>query len=94
MNIIIIGGGITGALLALAISSYSNGKIQISLIEIKLPDKTHYNFINARTIALAYNTCQQLNQIGVWNGLRKYMTPITSIHISGVWTCWHSCYIR
>lgn len=81
MKVIIVGGGMTGASLALAISAFSQGKVQVSLIEARLPNKAHPGF-DARTIALAYGTCQQFNQIGVWHGLKKYVTPITNIHVS------------
>ncbi|MFS1539331.1 MAG: 2-octaprenyl-6-methoxyphenyl hydroxylase [Candidatus Phlomobacter fragariae] len=81
MKVIIVGGGMTGASLALAISALSQGKIQISLIEARLPNKAHPG-LDARTIALAYGTCQQFNQISIWSGLKKYVTPITDIHVS------------
>lgn len=81
MKVIIVGGGMIGASLALAISAFSQGKVQISLIEARLPNKAHHGF-DARTIALAYGTCQQFNQIGIWHGLKKYVTPITNIHVS------------
>ncbi|AMA64691.1 2-octaprenyl-6-methoxyphenol hydroxylase [Candidatus Arsenophonus lipoptenae] len=81
MQIIIIGGGITGASLALAISKLSKEQVQISLIEAIELNKKNMHF-NNRTIALSYGTCQQFNQIGIWDGLKKYVTPITHIHIS------------
>lgn len=81
MKVIIVGGGMTGASLALAISAFSQGKVQVSLIEARLPNKTHPAF-DARTIALAYGTSQQFNQIGIWHGFKKYVTPITNIHVS------------
>ncbi|MGP1924379.1 MAG: 2-octaprenyl-6-methoxyphenyl hydroxylase [Arsenophonus sp. NEOnobi-MAG3] len=83
MKVIIVGGGMIGASLALAISAFSQGKVQISLIEARLPNpnKTHPSF-DAKTIALAHGTYQQFNQIGIWHGLNKYVTPITNIHVS------------
>ncbi|MGP1954213.1 MAG: 2-octaprenyl-6-methoxyphenyl hydroxylase, partial [Arsenophonus sp. NC-QC1-MAG3] len=61
MKVIIVGGGMTGALLALAISAFSHGKVEVSLIEGRLPNKTHSGF-DTRTIALAQGTCQQFSQ--------------------------------
>ncbi|HGJ5890811.1 MULTISPECIES: 2-octaprenyl-6-methoxyphenyl hydroxylase [Arsenophonus] len=81
MKVIIVGGGMTGASLALAISAFSQGKVQVALIEASLPNKSHPGF-DARTIALAYDTCRQFEQIGIWHGLKKYVTPITHIHVS------------
>lgn len=80
-KVIIVGGGMTGVSLALAISAFSQGLVKVSLIEANLFNKTNPSF-NARTIALAYGTCQQFNQIGVWHGLKKYVTPIVHIHVS------------
>ncbi|MDE9448305.1 tryptophan 7-halogenase, partial [Xenorhabdus bovienii] len=56
MNVIIVGGGMTGATLALAISSLSRGQLQVSLIETAEPAQEHPGF-DARAIALAYGTC-------------------------------------
>lgn len=81
MKVIIVGGGMTGASLALAISTVSQGKVQVVLIEANLPNKTHSSF-DARSIALAYSTCRQFDKIGIWHELKKYVTPITHIHIS------------
>ncbi|MFP3029146.1 MAG: 2-octaprenyl-6-methoxyphenyl hydroxylase [Arsenophonus sp.] len=81
MKVIIVGGGMIGASLALAISAFNQGKVQISLIEARLPNKTHPSF-DAKTVALAHGTYQQFNQIGIWHGLNKYVTPITHIHVS------------
>ncbi|MBS9422395.1 2-octaprenyl-6-methoxyphenyl hydroxylase [Photorhabdus caribbeanensis] len=81
MNVIIVGGGMTGATLALAISSLSKGQIHVSLIEAAEPEQTHPGF-DARAIALAYGTCQRLQQIGVWSALEDYVIPITHVHVS------------
>ena len=37
---------------------------------------------DARAIALAQGTCQQLARIGVWPALRDCATPITQVHVS------------
>ncbi|NHX33077.1 2-octaprenyl-6-methoxyphenyl hydroxylase, partial [Escherichia coli] len=50
MNVIIVGGGMAGATLALAISSLSQGTLSVSLIEAALPDGKHPGF-DARAIA-------------------------------------------
>ncbi|MBD2793742.1 2-octaprenyl-6-methoxyphenyl hydroxylase [Xenorhabdus szentirmaii] len=81
MNVIIVGGGMAGATLALAISSLSRGQLQVSLIEAAEPTQAHPGF-DARAIALAYGTCQRLNQIGVWSALKNCVTPINHVHVS------------
>lgn len=81
MNVIIVGGGMAGATLALAISSLSRGQLQVSLIEAAKPTQEHPGF-DARAIALAYGTCQRLDQIGIWSALKHCVTPITHVHVS------------
>ncbi|PHM46390.1 monooxygenase [Xenorhabdus mauleonii] len=81
MNVIIVGGGMAGATLALAISSLSRGQLKVSLIEAAEPTQEHPGF-DARAIALAYGTCQRLNQIGIWQALKNCVTPITHVHVS------------
>ncbi|MCE1736677.1 tryptophan 7-halogenase, partial [Enterobacter hormaechei] len=49
MNVIIVGGGMTGATLALAIAALSRGHLQVSLIEAAEPTKEHPGF-DARAI--------------------------------------------
>ncbi|MBN4863900.1 MULTISPECIES: 2-octaprenyl-6-methoxyphenyl hydroxylase [Providencia] len=81
MNVIIVGGGMAGATLALAISSLSQGKLSVSLIEASLPEGKHPGF-DARAIALAHGTCQYLAKIGVWPAFADCVTPITHVHVS------------
>ncbi|MBD1228761.1 2-octaprenyl-6-methoxyphenyl hydroxylase [Xenorhabdus griffiniae] len=81
MNVIIVGGGMTGATLALTIASLSRGQLQVSLIEAAEPTREHPGF-DARAIALAYGTCQRLQQVGIWPALQHCVTPITHVHVS------------
>ncbi|OTA21775.1 monooxygenase [Xenorhabdus beddingii] len=81
MNVIIVGGGMAGATLALAISALSRGQLQVSLIEAAEPTQAHPGF-DARAIALAYGTCQRLDQIDIWSVLKHCVTPITHVHVS------------
>ncbi|MGP1947454.1 MAG: hypothetical protein ACTS85_03735 [Arsenophonus sp. NC-PG7-MAG3] len=55
MKVIIVDGDMTGALLTFAISAFSHGKVEVSLIEARLPNKTHPSF-DTRTIALGQGT--------------------------------------
>ncbi len=82
MSMIIAGGGMTGATLALAVSHLTEGKLPVTLIEATTPgDRGHPGF-DGRAIALAAGTCQQLQNIGVWQSLADCATPITDIHVS------------
>lgn len=70
-----------GATLALAISTLSQGKLSVSLIEASLPEGKHPGF-DARAIALAHGTCQYLAKIGVWSAFADCVTPINHVHVS------------
>lgn len=82
MSVIIVGGGMAGATLALALSTLSQGHIPVTLIEGSSPQDTAHPGFDSRAIALAAGTCQQLARIGVWSALEPYATPITDIHVS------------
>lgn len=82
MSVIIVGGGMTGATLALAISRMTNGKLPVHLVEASVPDSAAHPGFDARAIALAQGTCQQLTRIGVWPSISASATAITSVHVS------------
>ncbi|RLM24507.1 2-octaprenyl-6-methoxyphenyl hydroxylase [Brenneria alni] len=82
MTVMIVGGGMAGATLALAISTLSQGKVPVELVEATPPfDRQHPGF-DARAIALSEGTCQQLENIGIWQALAGCSTAIINIHVS------------
>ncbi|WMY97323.1 MAG: FAD-dependent monooxygenase [Arsenophonus sp.] len=81
MKIVIIGGGIVGASLAIAISNFSKNLIEIELIEQKTKDQL-FNIIESRTIIFSYTTYKKLNEIGLWFQLKKYVHPIIDFNFS------------
>ncbi|MCS2159690.1 2-octaprenyl-6-methoxyphenyl hydroxylase [Scandinavium sp. H11S7] len=82
MSVIIVGGGMTGATLALAISHLSAGKLPVHLVEAVAPDSQAHPGFDARAIALAAGTCQQLARVGIWQVLRECATVIRTVHVS------------
>lgn len=82
MKMIIVGGGMAGATLALAVSALSAGRVQVEVVEAVSPDSRKHPGFDARAIALAYGTCQQLARIGVWSALKACGTPIGRVHVS------------
>ncbi|KAA8999403.1 2-octaprenyl-6-methoxyphenyl hydroxylase [Affinibrenneria salicis] len=82
MSVIIVGGGMAGATLALAISSLSRGRLAVELIEARHPQTRRHPGFDGRAIALAQGTCLQLSAIGVWPALADCATAITSVHVS------------
>lgn len=82
MSVIIVGGGMTGATLALALSQLTQGRLPVHLVEATMPDSVAHPGFDARAIALAAGTCQQLARVGIWSHLAKKATPITTVHVS------------
>ena len=82
MSIIIAGGGMTGATLALALSYLTQGSLPVTLIEAIAPGERAHPGYDGRAIALAAGTCQQLAAINLWPALADCATPITHVHVS------------
>lgn len=82
MSVIIVGGGMVGATLALAISQLSHGTLPVHLIEASEPETDRHPGFDARAIALAAGTCQQLARIGVWQAISDCATAIKTVHVS------------
>ncbi|AMG59688.1 2-octaprenyl-6-methoxyphenyl hydroxylase [Pantoea vagans] len=82
MTILIAGGGMTGATLALAISHLTQGTLPVTLIESSEPGSRAHPGFDGRAIALSAGTCQQLAEINLWQRIASCATPITDIHVS------------
>ncbi len=82
MSIIIVGGGMTGATLALALSHLTQGALPVTLVEAREPGLGDHPGYDGRAIALAQGTCQQLAAINLWPALQDCATPIMQVHIS------------
>ncbi|HCW3117856.1 TPA: 2-octaprenyl-6-methoxyphenyl hydroxylase [Enterobacter roggenkampii] len=82
MSVIIVGGGMTGATLALAISHMMQGQLPVHLVEAVAPEASNHPGFDARAIALAQGTCQQLSRIGIWQAIADRATAIGTVHVS------------
>lgn len=82
MSVIIIGGGMAGATLALALSRLTGGRLPIDLVEAAAPESRRHPGYDARAIALAHGTCRQLTSIGVWPALISGASPISRVEVS------------
>lgn len=80
--VIIVGGGMAGTTLALAISALTHGQLQVHLVEAVHPQSLSHPGFDARAIALAAGTCQQLTTLGLWSALADCATPITQVQVS------------
>lgn len=78
-DILIVGGGLTGATLVQALKSSG---YQCLLLEAQ---SFAYNLalgLNSRSIALSPASINILSQLGLWDEIEPMATPITSIHVS------------
>ncbi|MCV2510732.1 2-octaprenyl-6-methoxyphenyl hydroxylase [Leclercia pneumoniae] len=82
MSVIIVGGGMTGATLALAISRLTRGQLPVHLIEAVAPQRNDHPGFDARAIAIAQGTCQHLARIGIWQAIADCATAIKTVHVS------------
>ncbi|MBJ3815873.1 2-octaprenyl-6-methoxyphenyl hydroxylase [Shimwellia pseudoproteus] len=82
MSVIITGGGMAGATLALALSRLTAGQLPIHLVESRAPESAAHPGFDARAIALSHGTCQHLQRFDIWPALADCVTPITRVHVS------------
>ena len=78
-DVAIVGGGMVGASLALALSSLP---IRVVLLEKYPPDASQQPSFDERATALANATQRIYTALGCWADLATHATPINSIHIS------------
>ncbi|MCK3655763.1 2-octaprenyl-6-methoxyphenyl hydroxylase [Pasteurellaceae bacterium Macca] len=87
-DVVIVGGAVTGSILALALSSVSEHKMNIAVVEKFTPDYSTQGGFDARSIALAYGSLQKLAQIYPLGGgnlaelVYSFATPIQQIWVS------------
>nr|WP_113866966.1 2-octaprenyl-6-methoxyphenyl hydroxylase [Brenneria salicis]NMN92990.1 2-octaprenyl-6-methoxyphenol hydroxylase [Brenneria salicis ATCC 15712 = DSM 30166]RBP61963.1 2-octaprenyl-6-methoxyphenol hydroxylase /2-octaprenyl-3-methyl-6-methoxy-1,4-benzoquinol hydroxylase [Brenneria salicis ATCC 15712 = DSM 30166]RLM31233.1 2-octaprenyl-6-methoxyphenyl hydroxylase [Brenneria salicis ATCC 15712 = DSM 30166] len=91
MTVMIVGGGMAGATLALAISTLSQGKVPVDLIEAISPLERQHQGFDGRAIALTEGTSEQLETISIWQRLAGCATAITDIHVSDRG---HACFVN
>ena len=63
MSVIIVGGGMTGATLALAISQLTKGQLPVHLVEAVAPQAADHPGFDARAIALAREPASSLRAL-------------------------------
>lgn len=81
-DIIIIGAGLTGLILAIALAKL---KLRIAIIDTKvLPESAQpaVNVNDVRALALSYNSQLILTELGLWEELQSQAMPIKKVHVS------------
>lgn len=73
-DVVIVGGAMTGSVLALALSSFSEHKMRIAIVEKVAPNYEEQGGFDARCIALAQGGLQKMSQI----------TPLASGNLSEI----------
>jgi 2-octaprenyl-6-methoxyphenol hydroxylase len=84
-DIVISGGGLSGALMALSMSDYKkpDGQLlDIAIVEANPILKDSSLTFDDRVLALSHGTASYLQSLGVWSSLKNVAEPIKNIHIS------------
>ncbi|MGC1329906.1 2-octaprenyl-6-methoxyphenyl hydroxylase [Pseudomonas sp.] len=83
VNLAIIGGGLVGASLALALQAGAKARgWKIMLIEPFAPGDTYQPSYDARSSALSFGTRQIYERLGLWQAIHRRAEPIRQIHVS------------
>ena len=78
-DILIVGGGLVGASLAIALDAAGIG---VTLVEAAAPRAPAQPGYDERNLALARATVNALDALGVWRHAQPAATPITRLHVS------------
>ena len=78
-DLIIVGGGMVGASLAIALSGKG---LKLALVEAAVPAVETVPNYDDRAIALAWGSSRIFSGLGVWRDVRSRAEPIREIHVS------------
>lgn len=87
-DVVIAGGGMVGASLALALSRGSGGELSVLVVEsFPLPESAerapaYRPSFDARSTALSWGSRQIFGKLGAWRTLQQHATAIEHIHVS------------
>ena len=79
LDIAIVGGGMVGASLAVALAPLG---LKVALIEAIPNESASQPSFDERTTALSNGSCRILRTLGVWTQVEAQATPIRKIHVS------------
>jgi 2-octaprenyl-6-methoxyphenol hydroxylase len=78
-QVIIIGTGMVGSLLAIALSPFVDSIVILDKVE---PDIHRNMSMDSRPLSLNVASVQALQQVNVWNALQSFATSIQHVHVS------------
>lgn len=78
-DIVIVGGGLAGASLALALADSPYTVAMIEAVEAQATTQPSYD---DRTLAVAWTSCRILETLGIWDDLAASATAIKEIYVS------------
>ena len=78
-DLLIVGGGLAGNCLALALK---NSGLKIAIVEAQERENLQNAALGDRALALAAGTVDALKALNLWQGIEHAATPIKDIHIS------------
>ncbi|MEO7775300.1 MAG: 2-octaprenyl-6-methoxyphenyl hydroxylase, partial [Steroidobacteraceae bacterium] len=78
-DVAIVGGGMVGASLALALRGLS---LKVLLVEAVAPDSATHSSFDDRSTALGNGSRQVYETLGIWTKLANDIAPIQRIHVS------------
>lgn len=84
-DVVINGGGMAGAVLALGLSKLNRAggqPLRIAVIEHASPSLDQHLGFDARSIALAAHSRELLTQLGLWSLVADLTTPISKIQVT------------
>ncbi|MGF1754164.1 2-octaprenyl-6-methoxyphenyl hydroxylase [Vibrio makurazakiensis] len=81
-DVVIAGGAMAGATLALALNQISQRSLSIAVVEPFQVDQQAHPGFDSRSIALSYGTVQILDSFQLWQSIASVATPIQDIHVS------------
>ncbi len=78
-DLIIIGGGLAGNCLALALQASG---LSLAIVEANSRQQRRHSPAGERALALAAGTVKMLDALGAWQGVQQKATAIEKIHVS------------
>lgn len=91
-DVVIAGGGMVGASLALLLARHSDNQLKVLVVESfpialaqdpgELPRPAYSPSFDARSTALSYGSRLILEPLGLWPTLQQHVSDISSIHVS------------